>query len=620
MSSPKRAPRVVPTVLVSAILVAGASAVPTTAAATTPAADAPREVKTLVVGIDGASFDFLAPADMPTLAALRTAGLTATSNLYAQPMAPTVSGPGWSTIATGVWPDKHEVIDNAFSAPNFEEFPDYLTRIEQVSPERSTMVIGTWGPVAQNVFGPAVDERVIGGGDAGTTTKAVAALSEPATDDLFVHLDEVDGAGHSGGTDGAVYGPALQRADAQIGEMIAAIDSRATRAQEDWLIMVTSDHGHMPTGGHGGNTPAERKTFVIASGPGIEPGSVRHDAKLVDIAPTVLDAVGIEPEAAWNLDGIALDDLKADDFDSVRSALRTQLDETAPGADTLGWTHETPEGWSIDNSAMPEGGVREWAGWSFTTDEFFSNVDRGQNRENNVRSRNVFAVADSDEWDDLPHANGQFDSTLISPSYSLTGAANATLAFASTYYIDGPQSAEVLVSFDGGEPVLIKSYERNTNANERLTFDVPQSAESAQFRFRYTGTNSAFWAVDRVSFEQPQPTAPSEPVAVQVTSGDASATVTWQTPVADGHSPISGYTVLATPVIDKGKSKQAVPVIVETAALTATLDALRNGVTYTVTVTATNAYGTSSASEAATASPTVSRATPATPPAKKPRG
>ncbi|MFF2372260.1 alkaline phosphatase family protein [Agromyces sp. NPDC058110] len=524
MPSPNRAVRAVSTSFLAAALVAAplcaqaAQAAPT-AAASGAAAAAPgagRVAKTLVVGLDGASFDFLEAAEMPNLDTLRAGGLTASSNLYAQPMAGTVSGAGWSTIATGVWPDKHRVVDNSFSAPNYAEFPDYLTRIEAAAPQRDTLVVGTWTPIPQTIFGSKVDTRIAGGSDVGTTAKAVEALSGGDPDDVFVHLDDVDGAGHSVGTNGAAYSAALKKVDGQLGEILAAVGSRPTRATEDWTIIVTADHGHTPTGGHGGSTPAERKTFVIATGPGIAAGSVRNDVKLTDIAPTVLAADGIAADPAWKLDGTALSALQADEFDALRPVLQVRADETRPGATVLGWTHQTPEGWSIDNSKMPAGGVREWAGWSFATDEFWTNVELGQRRETSVRSRDVFAVADSDEWDDRSHAAGQFDSTLVSPAYPLTGAATATLAYATNYFIDGPQSAEVLVSFDGGEPQSLKAYAANTNTNERLAFDVPAGAKTAQFRFHYTGTNSAFWAVDRVFLEQDAaPEAPDtmKPVA-----------------------------------------------------------------------------------------------------------
>lgn len=469
-----------------------------------------KPVKTLVVGIDGASFDFLDDADMPNLDALMARGMVSTTNLYSSPMAGTISGPAWSTIATGVWPDKHNVVDNNFTAPKFDAFPDYLTRIEAAQPARSTAVVATWAPVATTIFGSAVDSRVQGGNDAGTTTKALEAIAGGA-DDVFVHLDEVDAAGHSAGTNGAGYSRALAKVDGELGQILAAVDARS--AAEDWVVVVTADHGHTPTGGHGGNSAAERKVFVVAAGPGIEAG-VRHDVKISDVAPTMLSAIGISTDPAWKLDGIALGALVPDAFDALRPVLQTRADETRPGADVRGWTHATPEGWSIDNSRMPAGGVTEWAGWSFTTDEFWTNVELGQRRETSVRNRDVFAVADSDEWDDKAHSAGSFDSTLVSPAYPLTGAATATLSYSTNYVIDGPQSAEVLVSFDGGAAQSVKKYTANTNANEQLAVTVPAGARSAQFRFHYTGTNSAFWTVDRVALGQAAaPVDTQKPVA-----------------------------------------------------------------------------------------------------------
>ncbi len=61
---------------------------------------------------------------MPNVQGVIDSGVTATSNLFANPMAPTVSGAGWSSIATGVWPDKHKVVDNNFTAPNYGQYPD----------------------------------------------------------------------------------------------------------------------------------------------------------------------------------------------------------------------------------------------------------------------------------------------------------------------------------------------------------------------------------------------------------------------------------------------------------------------------------------------------------------
>ncbi|MBP2268621.1 hypothetical protein J3A64_004085 [Pseudarthrobacter sp. PvP004] len=464
--------------------------------------DGSKRKKTLVIGLDGAAIAKFGTAGMPNVQGLMDGGMTATSNLFANPMAPTVSGAGWSSIATGVWPDKHNVVDNNFAAPNYGQYPDYLSRLETSQPKASTLVVGTWSPIPQKVFGENVDLRIAGGNDAGTTAKAMEYLANGNPDSTFIHLDEVDGAGHSYGTEREEYLAALRRVDGQVGEILNAVKNRPGYTSEDWLVVLTSDHGHTPTGGHGGSTAAERQTFVIAQGKGIESGSIRNDVKITDIAPSVLKHEGITPEAAWNLDGQAFPDIEADAFDSLRTSLKTRGDETAPAPDVKGWTTTAPEGWSIDNSAMPAGGVTEWRGWSFATDEFWTNVDRNQGRETSVRNRNVFAVADSDEWDDKAHAAGQFDSTLVSPEFKVKGGKTATLSFASNYRIDGPQSGEVFVSYDGGTPQLAKSYTANFNGFESLALEVPKGAKKAKISFRYTGTNSAFWTVDQVTLDR----------------------------------------------------------------------------------------------------------------------
>ncbi|MFJ4685538.1 alkaline phosphatase family protein [Streptomyces sp. NPDC088789] len=460
---------------------------------------APQRPKSLVIGIDGATFATFGKARMPHLKSLMAQGMTATSNYYAQPMAPTSSGPGWSSIATGVWPDKHGVVDNSFDGANYDQYPDYATRVEASSSPLDTLVVGTWSPIPDTVFGPATDTRLRGVDDADTTATAASRLARTRADATFVQLDEVDSAGHHSGAGSQRYLDALSTADAQVGRLLQAVASRADYADENWQIIVTTDHGHTDSGGHGGNTPQERQTFVIAKGSGFSPGSVRHDVKVTDIAPTVLTHLGISVDPAWQLDGRAVSTSVPDSFDPLRSSLRPAVDETGLPSTLKGWTNTAPSGWSIDNSAMPAGGVTEWRGWAFATDEFWTNTQTGQGRETNVRARDVFAVADSDEWDDKAHGAGPFDSTLTSPAFPVQGGATAHVSFVSHYRTDGPQSGDVLVSYDGGAPRPLTSYRTPHHRTEKLSVDVPADVTSLRLHFRYTGTNSAFWTVDQVT-------------------------------------------------------------------------------------------------------------------------
>jgi hypothetical protein len=77
--------------------------------------------------------------------------------------------------------------------------------------------------------------------------------------------------------------------------------------------------------------------------------------------------------------------------------------------------------------------------------------------------------------------------------------------------------------------------------------------------------------------------APSAPAKPSVAAGDASISVTWTAPAANG-SAITGYTATASP----GGTTCST-----TGALTCTITGLSNGTAHTVTVTATNAIGTS---------------------------
>lgn len=89
----------------------------------------------------------------------------------------------------------------------------------------------------------------------------------------------------------------------------------------------------------------------------------------------------------------------------------------------------------------------------------------------------------------------------------------------------------------------------------------------------------------------PAPTVPSAPTISSVTAGNAQATVSFTTPVSNGGSAITGYTVVSNPAggVDSHASSKN---------LTHIITGLTNGVPYTFTVTATNSVGRSPASVA----------------------
>ncbi|MFJ4774865.1 hypothetical protein [Streptomyces sp. NPDC088762] len=110
-------------------------------------------------------------------------------------------------------------------------------------------------------------------------------------------------AGHTSGAASQEYLNAIGRVDTLIGQPLTAVHNRPAYARENWTILVTTDHGHTDAGGHGGSTIQERGTFVIAKGAGFPAGSVRDDVRLVDVAATALQQVGVP---TTGLDGVPL--------------------------------------------------------------------------------------------------------------------------------------------------------------------------------------------------------------------------------------------------------------------------------------------------------------------------
>lgn len=85
-------------------------------------------------------------------------------------------------------------------------------------------------------------------------------------------------------------------------------------------------------------------------------------------------------------------------------------------------------------------------------------------------------------------------------------------------------------------------------------------------------------------------TVPDFPTNIVAVAGPASATITWEIPLSDGGSALTGYTVISTP---DNKIQTVDPWV-----YTYTMTGLKNGVSYTFQVFAQNEFGISGTSAA----------------------
>ena len=270
--------------------------------------------KVLLIGIDGVRPDLLAEVPTPNIDALAAAGWYTD---HARTTTPSVSGPSWSSMLTGVWPGKHGVTDNSFSGRDYARYPSFLARAEQVRPELATFAALDWLPLAELDGGPApllpptIDTReLLDGYDLGwaeadgeVVARAVRHLGEADPDALFVYLGNPDETSHRDGSIGAEYRDAIALADRHAGMLADAVRARPGYADEDWLVLISTDHGRRADGGHGGDSPEEMTIFILASGPATAQWPPPGPAFIVDVAATALDHLGIGIDPAWELDG-----------------------------------------------------------------------------------------------------------------------------------------------------------------------------------------------------------------------------------------------------------------------------------------------------------------------------
>jgi predicted AlkP superfamily pyrophosphatase or phosphodiesterase len=282
------------------------------------AADPPAR-KVLLIGIDGCRPDAIAKANTPNLDRLIRGGAFSTNTSILGPRKTdndTVSGPGWSSIFTGVWADKHGVNDNDFKGKNYARYPHFFALLRQAKPDAVTASFADWKPIHDDILSAATvaegtkddlkGHEQWAAGDARLAAAASKYLREADPDAVCVYFGQVDETGHAKGFHPTVpeYVAAIERVDRHIGDLLDAIAARPNAKNEQWLVIVTTDHGGQGTK-HGGGHDVEdiRRVFLIASGPGVkDPGPTRQ-TYLVDAVPTALAWLRVPIDPKWELDG-----------------------------------------------------------------------------------------------------------------------------------------------------------------------------------------------------------------------------------------------------------------------------------------------------------------------------
>ncbi|HTS28356.1 MAG TPA: alkaline phosphatase family protein [Bryobacteraceae bacterium] len=251
----------------------------------------------IVIGIDGLSVDGVAKAKMPRLRELISRSAW---TMDARGVMPTLSSPNWTSMITGAGTEQHGITNNGHLRRMMEFqpvlrnsagiFPTVFAALRSQKPSSRIAIFHDWPGFADLVEKDAPDVLQHEHGASRTVEAATKYWSESRPDLLFIHLDNVDQAGHESGWQSAEYYQAVEKADSYVGVVLDMLDRLA--AAESTYVLVTSDHGGKGRG-HEKNILECIQIPWILTGPEIAAGRIAAPVYTFDTAATIAWIFGI---------------------------------------------------------------------------------------------------------------------------------------------------------------------------------------------------------------------------------------------------------------------------------------------------------------------------------------
>ena len=301
---------------------------------TTALADKPLTSKVVFVIVDGVPADVIERVPTPSLDAIAATGgysRATVGGVIGEPAeTPTVSAPGYMSLVTGTWANKHNVYGNYGISPNYEYWNIFrLVHFEQ--PERRLGIFSTWtdnrkillgeGLVEAGIwsfdvvvdgleedetrFPPQPMDAQIADVDDAVSREAAKVIESEGPDLSWVYLQYTDDVAHKYG-DSIEFDQAVIDMDERLSLIWSAVQARQKEHDEDWLVIVTTDHGRDAVTGrtHGVQSKRERTIWIVTNSLRLTP-DFHAKPEIVDIYPSIATHLGITiPEqVARHLDG-----------------------------------------------------------------------------------------------------------------------------------------------------------------------------------------------------------------------------------------------------------------------------------------------------------------------------
>ena len=231
--------------------------------------------RVLLIGIDGLQIEKTESLKTPNLDRLiiKKAYAGGDRKRNKKTYQTTQSAPGWATILTGTWANKHKIKGNENKTePSRARTLFYY--LKKSYPESYLASVVHWNVISIHTtkrdnkyidYRKFKDKNGLHGmiSDKKCTKLVVKQILCKSPLFTFIHLDDPDTTGHQNGF-GAKYNRVIRVTDKYVGKLLDAVEKRQKQTGEDWLVIVTTDHGREKSGWHHkkGTSLTERTIFI----------------------------------------------------------------------------------------------------------------------------------------------------------------------------------------------------------------------------------------------------------------------------------------------------------------------------------------------------------------------